>query len=357
MWRKAFVAVGVFLATMASAQVTVDIKIDSLQLFIGEQTGITLDVSMDANQHLVLPMLRNGDELVPNVEVVEVMDPDTIYLNEGKRVDVQQRYIIAAWDSSLYSLPPMEVMVDSQKYASKALALKVLTIDVDTLHVDEFFPPHGQMAPPFAWQDWKGAVYCSLLVVLLFMATLFLGDRLRKGKPIVRIIRRKKKLPPHEVAIDEIKRIQADRKWAEEDSKEYYTQLTDTLRTYIRERYGFNAMEMTSSEIIERLVSENDETALKELRDIFSTADLVKFAKWSTMINENDANLVAAMEYINQTKVEVDPNAKPEPEVIKETDKQRQNQVWVMRICGVLFLAAAIGLAVWVVWRVVDLLM
>ena len=37
---------------------------------------------------------------------------------------------------------------------------------------------------------------------------------------------------------------------------EYYTRLTAILRTYIEKRYGFNAMEMTSTEIIDRLLKE-----------------------------------------------------------------------------------------------------
>ena len=185
----------------------------------------------------------------------------------------------------------------------------------------------------------------------------FLFDFARRGKPIVRIIRRKKKLPPHQIAIEEIERIKADKKWAEEDSKEYYTLLTDALRNYIRERYGFNAMEMTSSEIIEHLLNEGNPECLNELREIFITADLVKFAKHSTLINENDANLVAAIEYINQTKIEVDPNQKPEPEIIKETDSRRLNQVVAMWIVSALLLTVSVGLICWVVWKSMDILM
>ena len=115
-------------------------------------------------------------------------------------------------------------------------------------------------------------------------------------------------------------------------------------------------MEMTSTEIIDRLTSEGDEKSLEELREIFRTADLVKFAKWSTRVNENDANLVAALQYVNETKVEEDPNVKPEPEVIKETDKQRQMQVGIMRaviivaIIGIAFLLGSI------IWRLYDML-
>ena len=102
----------------------------------------------------------------------------------------------------------------------------------------------------------------------------------------------------------EIEAIKADKMVMSENQKEYYTKLTDTLRKYIEERYGFRAMEMTSSEIIDRLTETQDSQALDELRLLFNTADLVKFAKYSTLINENDMNLVNAIEFINKTKVE-----------------------------------------------------
>ena len=138
--------------------------------------------------------------------------------------------------------------------------------------------------------------------------------------------------------------------------KEYYTQLTDTLRTYIQERYGFSAMEMTSGEIIERLTQENDEEALAELRELFQTADLVKFAKWTTLINENDANLMTALEYINQTKQEEDPN-QPQEEVIVTPEAKRQRiTIWTMRVVSAIAAAAAFALLVWVIYRTIDLL-
>ena len=109
---------------------------------------------------------------------------------------------------------------------------------------------------------------------------------------------------PHQKAMKEIEAIKADKMVMSENQKEYYTKLTDTLRKYIEERYGFRAMEMTSSEIIDRLTETQDSQALDELRLLFNTADLVKFAKYSTLINENDMNLVNAIEFINKTKVE-----------------------------------------------------
>ena len=126
-----------FMVSKAGAQtgnVTVDASIDSLQIYIGEQAKITLEVSTDADKRAVLPIFT--DTIIKGVEVVDVAKPDTQYLNDRKRLLIKQEYTITSFDSALYYLPPMEVKVDSQTYHSKALALKVYSIPVDTVNVD-----------------------------------------------------------------------------------------------------------------------------------------------------------------------------------------------------------------------------
>ena len=339
-----------------SAQVTVEARIDSLQMLVGEQTGITIDVSCDAKANVELPIFQKGQQLAPGVELVEMTAADTTKIDDGKRMQVSRKYIVTAWDSSFYYIPPMKVRVNNKEYETKNLALKVYTLDVDTLHFDQYFGPKDVMNAPFSWDDWKPVIWCSILVVLLAVLAGYLFHVLKTGKPLIRIIRRKRKEPAHKVALGEIERIKTERTWAQEDSKEYYTQLTDTLRTYIQERYGFSAMEMTSGEIIERLTTENDEEALKELRELFQTADLVKFAKWTTLINENDANLMTALEYINQTKQEEDPN-QPQEEIIVTPEAKRQRvSIWTMRIVIAVATATSTVVLGWIIYRIIDLL-
>lgn len=112
-------------------QVTVDASIDSLQLLIGEQAKVKLEISMDAKQKLQLPFLR--DTLVKGVEILDIAKPDTQMLNDGKRMLIKQEYTITSFDSALYYLPPFEVMVNGEPYRSKALAVKVYSIPVDTV--------------------------------------------------------------------------------------------------------------------------------------------------------------------------------------------------------------------------------
>lgn len=357
MKKTALLFFALFVSCLTStSQVVVEVRLDSVQFWVGQQDGLDLTVSLSTKDKLELPPIKAGDELLPNFEVVEVLRPDTSMLDDGKHMQIRQRYIVTAWDSSFYYLPPLPVKVNGKEYFSKQLAVKVYTLDVDTLHADQFFPPREIMDNPFSWDDWTGVLWSFLSILLLSALIVWLWWHIKTGRPIFRLIRRKVKLPPHQVAMTSILKIKEERKWAEEDSKEYYTQLTDTLRTYIQDRYGFSALEMTSAEIIERLTEEGDQKKLDELREIFRTADLVKFAKWTTLLGENDANLVAAIAYVEETKQEPDENAKPEPEVIKETDKERLNQVIAFRVIIILAAISCVGLLAFIVYRMWDLL-
>ena len=117
-------------------QVTVDASIDSLQLLIGEQAKVKLEISMDAKK-TVTPSLR--DTLVKGVEILDIAKPDTQMLNDGRRMLIKQS-IITSFDSALYYLP-IQVLVKQSGLPFKALALKVYSIPVDTLHREQFFGP------------------------------------------------------------------------------------------------------------------------------------------------------------------------------------------------------------------------
>ena len=231
----------------AQAQsVTVDATIDSLQILIGEQAHVKLEVSLDADKRAIFPVI--ADTLVRGVEVLDVAKPDTQLLNDGRRALITQRYTITSFDSALYYLPPLEVVVDGQPYRSKALALKVYSpqVPLDPENPESFFPPKTVMDPPFAWEDWYMFIACVLLLTPFFLLGLYFLKRLRDNKPIIRKVKVEPKLPPHQVAMQEIERIKQEKTWQKGQPKEYYTELTDALRTYIKERFHFNALEMTS---------------------------------------------------------------------------------------------------------------
>lgn len=335
----------------SNAQVTVEAKLDSAGIFIGQRIGLTLEVSADAKKQVELPEWDSLQQVVPGLEFVKAEKADTSYLNDGKRMVLSRRYYFTSFDSALYLIPAFDVKVDGKEYHSKRVALKVLTFEIDTLHADSIFGIKEELAPSFDWAEWRQVIWSAVAALLIAGLLAYVIYRLKTNKPIIRRIRNKKRMAPHKVAMQKIEQIKEEKMWQSEDSKEYYTQLTDTLRNYIKERYGFNAMEMTSYEIIQKLQEVNDEEAIAELRELFQTSDLVKFAKYSTLINENDRNLVNAIEYINQTKLE-EPEPAQQPEVIVVEEKSSKIAKRVLVGSIVLASLVLLGVLVYIGYRI-----
>lgn len=347
------VYIGVMISLPMQAQVTVDASIDSLELLIGEQTSINLEVSLGAKQKFQLPVLK--DTIVKGVEIVDIAKPDTQMLNEGKRMLIKQKYTITSFDSALYYLPPFEVKVDDQPYLSQPLALKVYSIPVDTLHPDQFFGPKDIHSIGITWNDIQWIVWFVLMVLVLLVAEYYLFKRYRDNKPIIRRIHVAPKLPPHEQALKDIEVIKTNKILLQNDSKAYYTKLTEVLRTYMKERFGFNAMEMTSSEIIDHLMEIKEQNALSDLKSLFETADLAKFAKLAPLMNENDKNLVNAIAFINKTKIELDPNEKPEPTEITVVEKRSPKGRMILLGCLIVIVVVIVVLAYFIIKNIIDI--
>lgn len=99
----------------------------------------------------------------------------------------------------------------------------------------------------------------------------------------------------------------------------------------------------------------NDKEAISDLKELFQTADLVKFAKHDPQMNENDANLINAIDFINETKQPEEENQKPQPTEITIIEK-RSLRTKILLICGIVFLSAAlIGTFVYIGMQLYDL--
>ncbi len=322
-----------------SAQ-SVESSISSMEMVVGDQVALTITAHAKDTAKVEFP---NSLLLPTDIEVVEaVQEPAT---DEGNGMKCHRvNYILTSFRDTLYPLPPVNVRISGKEYATQQLALKVYTVDVDTTNVEKFFGPKDVQETEFNWmKDEMGKPFvASWIVVLLVLLEIFLIIRLRSNKPIVMRIKIIKRIPPHQKAMNAINEIKADKIASADNPKEYYTRLTDALRQYIYERYGFNAMEMTSSEIIERLTNTNDSKKLNELRQLFVTADLVKFAKYSTLLGENDTNLVNAVDFINQTKQENVPTEEiVKPQLTEEQEQTRRQRKTLKAAIGIIAVVVA----------------
>lgn len=333
---------------LAMAQASVKATITPIEMMIGEQAQVLLTIDGAADDAKIeWPKLEPRKMLVPGVEIISTQRPAANSL----------LVTLTSFDGNLYPLPPFKVKVNGKELQTNELALKVVDVEVDTTQMNKFFGPKDVQDNPFLWSEWSSAFWLSVLMLLLIASGYWLYLRLRDNKPVIAHIKIVRRLLPHQKAMKEIEQIKADKMVSSENQKEYYTKLTDTLRKYIEERYGFSAMEMTSTEIIERLTSAGDQQSLDELRQLFTTADLVKFAKYSTMINENDANLVSAIDFINQTKLENQPVEEVQKPQLSAADQRTQKERRVLKTVIWCVVVATVALFCYIVYTVSQLLM
>ena len=335
-------------------------KIEPIEMMIGEQAQVTITVQAAENAKVEWPVFQPRQQLVPGVEELESHTNTSSPSNSRDSSNFRQTnptmtLTLTSFDGNLYHLPPFVVKVNGKEMKTNELALKVLEVEVDTTKLDQFFGPKDVQNNPFQWSEWAPVFWLSVLMLILTAMGIWLYQRLRANKPIIARIKIVKRLLPHQKAMKEIEQIKADKMVTSENQKEYYTKLTDTLRRYIEERYGFSAMEMTSSEIIDRLM-QTDQQSLDELRQLFITADLVKFAKYSTMINENDANLVSAIDFINHTKLENQPTEEVIKPQLSEADQKTQQSRRVLKMTIGIVVVAVVALLAYVLYCVYQLI-
>ena len=325
-----YLLLGVVPALSVAQNVNVKAELDSMMMWIGQQTGLHVEVTCDADQTVSFPAYR--DTIVTSLEILPPVVTDTQYINDGKRMVITRNYLVTCFDSALIYIPYIPVTVDGQEYQSNRLALAFISYDIPEEDAKHIFGPKENMKTPVKMYEVKGLILYWLLAAIAIMAAVYLIVRYRDDKPIIRRIRIEPKVPAHIRAISRIEELRQEGGPHNEDSKEYYTRLTDILREYINDRFGFNATEMTSYEILEHLEESQDKESLSELRDLLSTSDMVKFAKFKPMLSENDRNLVNALEFVNGTKIEVpDDELQPkEEETVIEMKRSKGARIMLL---------------------------
>lgn len=337
----------------AAAQVEVEASIDSVAMFIGEQTDLKLKVEAAKDAKITLPAIGAGSYITPGVEVIEEHQPDTI--ESDGRLQLTKKFTITSFDEDIYVIPPLKVKVDGKDYSTRQIALKILTLEVDTLHPENFYPPKSIQNNPFLWSEWRVLAWCAVAAILLGALVFWLWKRLKENKPIISVRRFVKRMPPHQRAMQAIEKLKEEKMALSGDQKTYYTRLTDTLRKYIEERFGFSAMEMTSGEIITMLQEKADDASVKELHELFFTADLVKFAKYSTLLGENDTNLVNAIAFIDKTKLDQQATVEEVTPALSESEKttNKRHRIISAAIIGLsILLATIVAYAAYWLWEI-----
>ena len=125
----------------------------------------------------------------------------------------------------------------------------------------------------------------------------------KKNEPVL-FKKPKPKAPPHQIALDELEQLKTKKLWQRDLIKDYHTQLTDIIRTYIEGTFRIQTMEMTTREIIHAFgMVKIEKENLEILREMLVTSDFVKFAKLKPTPDENNKSMTNAVNFVKNTMI------------------------------------------------------
>lgn len=304
----------------------VSTHIDTTSIRIGEQIKYTISVDTDTTAVVVFP---EGQTFSP-LETVEILKTDTT--RNKDRMTLQRTYALTQFDSGVYKLPTQRIQVNGQGYFTDSLLVHVATVPVDTLKQKMYDIKGLRQVKNNPWRYWK--------LILAILAILAIG-----GGLLYWFVWRKKALteaekvallPPYDRALLELKQLENSKHLIRDEYKEYYSELTDIVRSYLEEDVHITALESTTDQLLAKLELLKDSGELKiqdgtlnRFKQILQTADLVKFARSKPPTSQAEDDRRSIESIVTETH-----EALPEPseeeqmdlEAYQEALKKRQRR-------------------------------
>ena len=276
-------------------------RLDRDSILIGDQVCWRIPVRIAPGEEFYI---ENPDEPVAEgLETIEGFAVDTVRQHR-KYIDVEGHMTLTAFEAGTYFLPPTiafirrtDGSVDTLIYGAPALEVATMPIDTATFQP---FDIKRQIRYPLTF----GEILPWVLGVLVFAAVVYLLVRWLRYRRENRDFfgRSKESDPPHVVALRDLDKIRGKKLWQNNKQKQFYTEVTDTLRQYVASFYEVPALEQTTSEIFEELKDKEIEPRLfDKVKELFVLADFVKFAKHSASESENEEAVPTAVRFVNTT--------------------------------------------------------
>lgn len=292
----------VLLATALGAwagNVTFKARLDSATLLMGKTTALHLEITQDKDARGFFPG-EHLDTISAMIEIAERPAADTIDL-DNNRIQINRDLIIQSFDSGMWIIKPIPYVVNGDTAYCNQLTLKVMPVVVSQMKDIHDIKPVEDV--PFNLLDWLPDYWWAWLLALLLIGAGIWAYHKYYKKGINPLKPARKRLPPYEEAMINLQNLRAAQLWQQGQEKEYFTGLTDILRVYIDRRFHINAVEMTSSQIIDTL-KKNDETKAvnEQLEMILEVADIVKFANARPLADDNELAYQRAVNFVEATR-------------------------------------------------------
>ncbi len=213
---------------------------------------------------------------------------------------LEENFKVSTYTTGIYFVPPW---IFSYNLKGKKIEIEVppLPLNVKSLLKGEenLRDIKKPWAPPFKFSYYY--LIIPLAIALIIFLVIFLRKKRLKGEEKIIL------LPPHEEALKLLKELKEKEYLKKGEEKEYYIELDDIFRLYLRRRFSKDTEDKTEYELINLLKELNLERGISlKLKNFLELSSLVKFAKYKPEIKESEENWDVLREMVEKTKEEKD---------------------------------------------------
>ncbi len=281
-----------------STEPTVDTRIDSVAQAVGDRMVLTVTVEHDAGAAVDWPDTLNlGAFEVLSARVMEPQDA-------GGRLRSSARFTLTTFELGDLELPSFEIAVIGDDGTATVLATDAFDITIESVGLDE----SGEI------RDIKGPLsipLSPLLVTLWILGSLaalgvvyWLYRRWRaRATPALESVPAARQRPAHVVAYEALDQLAASGIIERGKVKAFHIAVSEIIRTYLEDRYGIDALEMATHEVIEAVECVDIKATVRDaLAGFLRDCDLVKFAKFQPETAASTAMIPRARALVDETK-------------------------------------------------------
>ena len=287
--------------TVNRGPISVKLEADRNSITIAERLNLALEIIIEEEFEVELP--RFGEKLDQfGIVDYHTSEPE---LQEDNKKRFSRNYVLEPFLSGEYNIPPMTIKFWKEDEAAspheietEELSITVTSLlpaDVQNLQIHDIT---STVDLPRNTRVWTIGLGVGALVLLCLVGAVVLWKKRTAPQSVAR------KVPPHQIAFDELEELVSDDLPGKGEIKRFYQRLSEILRRYIENRFGLHAPEQTTDEFLVGL--RRKETLNRQYRSLLANflrhCDLVKFAEYQPKNEEIQKTFDSCKSFIVETQ-------------------------------------------------------